>query len=392
MKMLIIIDNYLPIKTAGAVRIHSFAESLSQSGDYQVTVFGGLKKKPDTTQSDYLPQSHYQIVSISRPEDTNIFVFGFFLLRYYLAGFFKVFSADSILITVPLYELLMLSIPAVILRKKIIIDVRDSLFFIDYKGYLQKKLPHFIADFLAKSISFIIFKLAYFAIKFSAVVTVANQEISNELNTITRNKYSSKIIVVENGISDAFLSQPATNKKLNRPLTFCYIGNYSERDSFTPLYQLLPLLQKPLRVILVGEGRSKKQTVAELTALIGPDSVQDFGTLDHAQIPQLIQAEVDIGFIFRDETSVASIPVSAIEMLALGTPMIVNHLGEMGKFVTEFGGYTISSLEDIKQLADKINTTTLSVPTDKVTALREKYSRKKIAANFVHKLSHFIDT
>jgi len=373
MKVLILANNLFPIDTAGAIRIHSFVDELSKF--YQITL---LTSKDVANYSN----ENVHIKKIAVPKNLNILSLLIKCTRQIRTLQKCISNNDVIFISVPMYELLFFSFFVILSKKKLVIDLRDSPSFIDYKSILNKYLFKGLSDILAYIFRINSVILLRYSLKFSEMVLVANSGIKNEINTLSNFQYDKKIHLVENGVSASFLSTKMIHKPYAKStLTFAYVGNFSERDSFEQLYDLLSNTKH--KVLLIGDGRNKKNVVTNLTNFIGSNRIIDLGKRSHHDIPSLLIKYADIGFIFRNESTHASIPVSLIEFIALGIPILVNDVGIMAEFVSENKGGVVIKEKVTSHILDEIRNINHSQNKIKVINFRKKYSRKTLARKVV---------
>ena len=217
--------------------------------------------------------------------------------------------------------------------------------------------------------------------------TVANDGIMKEITTnfhITK----SKVQVINNGV-DIELFQSKHNKK-NYNFSIIYIGNFSEKDLFEPIVNVMDKLKNNLpliKLVLVGDGRNK-QNIETLFKFKQITHLVNFcGKVKHSEIPQYIDS-ADVGIILRDEGVVASIPVCIYEYMAMGVPVIVNNVGEMAKFVTDRNaGFVINDENELENLLidlyyNRKYPDNLSIDMQKWVI--KYYSRKKLSKKFGH--------
>lgn len=327
-KILFVIDEFYPIESAPSVRIHSFIKNLKE---FQVSILGGSKNK--------IIKKKWHL--IKRPEEKNLIGFIIFLLKINLKNIiFSTKKYDLTIISIPKYELLF-SVPVLILlRKKFIIDIRDSFQFLDYSAYLNhffnEKTSKLLGNFIKEKIIKPIFNLS---LKNAKIITVANKGIKENL------KEFSNVHLISNGV-DTELFQRKNNKKQDNLINLVYIGNFAEKDKFSWILTNLSEFKNNFRLNLIGKGRNKNKIIQKLKDK--NINFKDWGVIPHYKIPSILE-QMDLGFIFRSGEVTESIPVSIYEFCSIGIPSLVNNKGVMAKFINKFKiGKTFNNQEELK--------------------------------------------
>ena len=359
-------------ESAGSVRVLSFYKKLRNIKGINATVVGGSStSNPKVTKNYFL---------VNRPSENNPLQFLWFTLKFIWLSTIQILKNDIVIISVPKYEILLLAVIAYTLQKKVIIDLRDSPLFLDYKAYLKKFLPPSLAKFIGRLIHNIILFILKISANASTYLLVANNGISTDLKLILSKKDCTKIVILENGVNESFLNENPVRERIRKTLTLGYIGNFSEKDIFDPIIEAFNQSLK-FNVVLIGTGRNVEKVVSQLEGKSKKNRVEYIGEVDHSSIPKTIKNKIDLGFIFRTNSSKASVPVSIIEFSSLGVPVVVNDVGQMSEFVSENGGFIISKKSDFVKLImtlTKINKRPC-LKGEQVNAIRLKFSRIKAA-------------
>lgn len=371
-KVLFIIDNFYPHRTAGSVRVLSFYKKLSNIKGIIATVVGGS--------SISNPKANQRYFLVNRPSENNPLQFLWFLLKFMWLSTIQILKNDIVIISVPKYEILLLAVIAYTLQKKVIIDLRDSPLFLDYKAYLKKFLPSSLATIIGNLVHHIIFFILKISAKASDYILVANKGISADLKLILSKKDCTKIEILENGVNEFFLNEDPVKERVRKRLTLGYIGNFSEKDIFDPIIEAFNQSLE-FNLVLIGLGRNVKKVVCQLESKAKNNRVEYIGEVDHSSIPKTIKNKIDLGFIFRTNSAKASVPVSIIEFSSLGVPVVVNDVGRMSEFVSENGGFVISKKSDFVKLIKKLTKINKRpcLKGEQVNAIRLKFSRIKAA-------------
>jgi glycosyltransferase involved in cell wall biosynthesis len=370
-KVLFIVDDFYPVNAAPAVRINSFIKEIK---GHSVEVLGGFRE--DKVQTDV------KYHKVSRPPEKNPISFVKFLLEinwraYKLA---KREKFDTIVVSIPKYELL-LCFP--LLKKhtnRLILDVRDSFQFIQYGAYLRHFLPQFFAQWLGKMIKTkLVASWFRKALLKADLITVANKGIEQSLS-----RFSNKVELISNGV-DTNHFKPSKEKK-GPMLNLVYVGNFAEKDRFELILEGLPEFHEKVKLHLIGYGRNKEKLIQSLR-----ESKVDFidhGMVPHEKLPSILN-KMDLGFIFRDQDVQESIPVSIYEFASMNIPVFTNSVGVMRQLVKEHNlGFIINTKAEFQKELNKIlsNQGEKSSFEDLHKLAKEKFSREKQAKKFVQLL------
>ena len=256
---------------------------------------------------------------------------------------------------------------------KILMHILNIFFPDKYCSFLGKTVKNMLGFILNNSLQWCDF------------ATVANDGIMKEITTnfhITK----SKVQVINNGVDIELFRSKCS--KINHNFSMIYIGNFSKKDLFVPIVNVMDKLKNYLpliKLVLVGDGRNK-QNIETLFKFKQITHLVNFcGKVKHSEIPQYIDS-ADVGIILRDEGVVASIPVCIYEYMAMGVPVIVNNVGEMAKFVTDRNaGFVINDENELENLLidlyyNRKYPDNLSIDMQKWVI--KYYSRKKLSKKF----------
>jgi glycosyltransferase involved in cell wall biosynthesis len=327
-QVLLITDELYPVRGAPQIRLRNIIKSL---GGRAKLALGGVIDESAP------PSAEYEL--ISRPSEKQPIAFILFLLRL---GFTAIRRASSnspavVLLSVPKYELLLFAPFLKGRGRKLVLDFRDSLGFLDYGAYLSHFFPRGIAKPLGSVIHRFNALLQCRALSSAHVVTVANQGIKDSIS-------HPRVELIPNGV-DTELFNPEGKQWFSggRPLRVAYLGNFAEKDRFEWMAEAGRAL--PLELHLIGEGRNRSRVVESLNGL----SVIEHGAVSHDRLPELLK-QIDLGFIFREEEANQSIPVCIFEYSAMNIPTLCNDTGLMARFVGENNlGFVLRSVDELKE-------------------------------------------
>ena len=379
-RILLVVDEFFPIASAQAIRIHSFIKELKK--EYQVELLCGEEKR---TESDRLKEIRY--FTIQRPQEKEPIKF----LKYFIAFNRKILTLtrkrryDLVIITIPRYEFLY-----AINRLKFpyILDIRDLLTTKNYELIIQRFLPKILAKAIAKRFEKEKRKSIKKAIKGSKVTTVAYPGLY-DYYTKSLPKYQSKIVFIPNGVDLEYF--PKKDKVFNKEkIHILYIGNFHEKDLLKEIINTLGAYKEKekIELTLVGTGREKEE-IKKLLREKNLNKITNLpGKLHHEEIAALGE-KADIGIILRDKTLPTLLPVSLVEYMAMSLPVIVNNYSELGDFVRQTqAGFIIEQPSELNALLDKIKDKKDFVNIGKRNRewIESFGDRKKIAKEFREKI------
>lgn len=315
--ILFILDELHPVRNAPSVRIENLRAALPPA---RTLALGGTANGEEPSPEGY--------ATIRRPSEHSPLLFFLFLLKL---GFRAIKTASRIrppiiVLSVPKYELLLFA-PALARRcSHLIIDIRDSLGFLDYRAYLAHFMPSWLANPLGYLIKLLVTRIQLRALRAASVVTVANRGIAGTIN-------HPNVQLLPNGVdTDTFVSSTRPQRIPSEPIKLVYLGNFAEKDRFDLILDRAVDKGPTIEVHLIGDGRNRKKIVDQLTAASIPFTYH--GLVAHHQLPALLST-MDFGFIFRATGVDESIPVALFEFAACGIPSACNDTGMMASFVRE---------------------------------------------------------
>lgn len=336
-KILLVVDEFWPVESAPAVRIHSLMSAFEPG---RCEVLAGVFEQPDKC-----PEGWHLLLRDRSGHPLKILCF-LAVLTWRLLRLVRSRQYAALVISVPKYELL-LAVP--LLRRfvpKLVIDVRDTLEFLDYEAYFAKFMPRV----LAKPLGWLARKFSNYlrtgAFKHADLVSAANPAIAQSMQ-----KFNARVELISNGVDTRHFRPATSPNMLLDKLELTYMGNFVEKDDFTLVASVARQLGSQVRINLIGEGRHKDNIIATL----GSDVLlRDFGRVAHSDIPRLLQG-MHIGFIFRSETVCASIPVALYEFSSMNIPVLCNDTGIMGDFVRKHDlGWVVSSERELLAVLQEI--------------------------------------
>lgn len=337
--VLFILDELYPIKNAPSVRIENLYAALSPGRAVAIGGTSSVDGPNGNTGRGADSASPPGYITIPRPSERHPIAFAIFLLRLGVralraATFLR---PKIIVLSVPKYEMLLFAPLLARLCSRLVIDVRDSLSFLDYGAYLGHFLPRWIASPIGRLIKWLVTGIQQRALRAASVVTVANQGIGSSLShhsihLLPNGVDTEKFFPIEKSGTDNLESAGEQESLAKNPIRLVYIGNFAEKDRFDIITALSRSSRVPFIIHLIGEGRNRAQVVEKFTSAKVPFVYH--GTIPHEELPALLSS-MDLGFIFRASGVDESIPVALFEFAACGIPALCNSIGLMAKIVRE---------------------------------------------------------
>lgn len=339
-KILFILDEFYPTRSAPSVRINSF---INEFKDFKITIVGGIGKTNGKKPFNYYNLNLY---GVYRPPEKDFFSFIIFLIKInikylYLA---KKNFHDVIILSIPKYEMLFLFPFIKKNTKLLVLDIRDSINFLNYDVYFSHFLPYKLASIIGNTTKNLIEKIHHNSIKKADLVTVANEGILKYVKAL---KYDNKVILISNGV-DTKLFKPIKKRNEYKKFNIVYQGNFSEKDKFDLIYETIPRFHNKILLHLIGEGRNKDKIIKKLKEL----NIEfiDHGAINHKYLPELLK-NMHFGFIFREKNVDESIPVSIYEFCSMNIITFVNAVGIMADLVKKYNlGFVINDSKSFSNI------------------------------------------
>ena len=325
-KLLVILDELFPVRGAPQVRIQNLLASLPSWEKHAV---GGRLAECSP------PEGH---TLLERPSERKPVSFLLFLTRVGATAkkIAKKIRPDTIVLSVPKYEMLFFAPALSKLTPRLVLDFRDSLAFLDYGAYFAHFLPKKLATWAGSLILKANRYLQERAIRSATMITVANEGIKRSIT-------HPNVVVVPNGVdTDTFIPRHKEWFDGSRPLKLVYLGNFAEKDLFGWIAALKGIPN--VEIHLIGDGRNREKIREQLQGI--PTIFH--GILPHDDLPALLE-RMDIGFIFRKPGVDQSIPVCLFEYTSMNIPSLCNDTGIMAEFVQNKGiGFVVNDANDFK--------------------------------------------
>ena len=351
-KILLVVDEFLPISTAGAIRLNSFVKELKKK--YEVNVLGGDERYLYNNGYDFFDDVEYY--TIKRPDDKKVlapFKFLSYFIRFNLKliELVKKNNYDLVFVSIPRYEFLD-SIVRLGMHTKYVLDIRDLLDSSNYELIFRQFLPVFISRIIAKKFEGRKNILLKKAIAKSTITSLAYKGLYDYYMKVLP-EFKSKLVYIPNGVD--LENFPKVKKQYsNDKIRLFYLGNFAEKDYLKQIIQVIGRsdIKNKVSFVFVGEGRNK-ENIMRLVYKYNLDGIFK-GRIHHSKV-HLVSDEVDIGIILRDKQMPTLLPVSVVEYMAMGLPVIVNDYSELGEFVRESkSGYIIKEVEELPELLKRL--------------------------------------
>lgn len=336
--ILFIIDELHPVRNAPSVRIENLRAAFPPESSVAV---GGSSSSEGSEEGG--------TITIPRPSERSPILFILFLIRLSIRSARAAIRIRPpiIFLSVPKYELLVIAPFLGARTSHLIIDLRDSLGFLDYRAYLQHFLPRLLAAPLGSLIKKIVTWIQNRAFRAASLITVANHGIAKTIN-------HPAVVVLPNGVDTTlFTPQKKSTRTFEVPVKLVYLGNFAEKDRFEEIIQLHSISKLSLSVHLIGDGRNREKVLRNLTVAGVP--FEYHGVVPHDELPSLLRT-MDAGFIFRSAGVDESIPVALFEFAACGIPSLCNDTGIMAELVRSRElGFVCATTEELYRAISAIS-------------------------------------
>ncbi|QDA30479.1 glycosyltransferase family 4 protein [Thermococcus indicus] len=233
-------------------------------------------------------------------------------------------EVDAVMITSPPPQLYLVALTAKLLKKKVIVDVRDlfldvsvGLGFIKH-GTVVEKLFRF---------------LEYSALNFADAVTVVTPMIRKRLAE-TYGMNPEKCYIVPNGV-DLDLFGCDKPRKYPRMVYAGYFGHAQDFKTFLEAYSRLDEKDR-LPIILAGSGETLQDVLAMIEKLGLSGWVRYAGMLPREEVVKLLCSSlIGVAPIKANESLKYAIPSKIYEYLACGLPFVGVGRGEIERVALE---------------------------------------------------------
>ena len=372
-KIAIVTDRYFTSNHASVVRIKSIVKAIKKSNKFDVKIF--------STREGYKKELYSSSLTFT-PPPSNKNNLGFRLLTEILLGmelFLRLFinKQDLILITSPPYLMtLFCTAMARIKRVPYVVDIRDLYPDVYFSAGLLTEQN--VISVLLRNLEKKLYSKAFI------ITTVTEKYVEHIKNNINADN---NILLLRNGYSESMVH---TVEKKYDVFTLFHHGNLGK---FQDVELLLKLAERfsnsdlDIDILILGSG-SKDHLIQSS----GLNNIKFFGQMDMKDIYNKIsRAHIGLSLRTDDKVSQGAFPVKIYECIAFGIPVIVTPISEAGKFVEKYQiGYQFNPFqvdEIYSEIVDlKKNVNVLQTLSENTNTLKDEFSRKKSATNFVKEL------
>ncbi len=293
-----------------------------------------------------------------------------------LASMWLVFnrkSSDVILVTSPPPQMYLIALIGKLMRKKVIVDIRDLFLDVSVNlGFIKKgSLIERIFRFLESK-----------ALQKADAVTLVTPKIRRQLvkeygiNPI-------KCYVVPNGVDLETFKCGKSKRKLQMVYTG-YFGHAQDFDTFLKGYALLRENER-IPLILAGGGETLEDVLKNAEKLGIAKWIKYVGMLSRKEVVKLLcSSSIGVAPIKADESLKYAIPSKIYEYLACGLPFIGVGIGEIDRIAEESRAGCVGKTPE--EVAECIrNLLRLNLKKLRVRALRYvvRFSRENSAKRFI---------
>jgi len=286
-------------------------------------------------------------------------------------------STDVILITSPPPQMYIVALIGKILKKKVIVDIRDLFLDVSVSlGFIKRgSIVERVFRFLESK-----------ALQTANAITLVTPKIRRQLVE----EYGidpAKCYVVPNGV-DLETFKCEKSKRKPQMVYTGYFGHAQDFDTFLEAYALVDEKDR-IPLILAGSGENLKETLEKIEKLGLSKWVSYIGMLSRKEVVNLLcSSTIGVAPIKADESLKYAIPSKIYEYLACGLPFVGVGIGEIERVAKESQAGCVGKTP--KEVAKCIKKLLSSNPQKmRIYGLRyvSQYSRKASARKFLHVLN-----
>ncbi|KPU63876.1 hypothetical protein EP1X_01400 [Thermococcus sp. EP1] len=285
-------------------------------------------------------------------------------------------STDVILITSPPPQMYIVALIGKILKKKVIVDIRDLFLDVSVSlGFIKRgSIVERVFRFLESK-----------ALQTANAITLVTPKIRRQLVE----EYGidpAKCYVVPNGVDLETFKCEKPKRKPQMVYTG-YFGHAQDFDTFLEAYALVDEKDR-IPLILAGSGENLKETLEKAEKLGLSKWVSYIGMLSRKEVVNLLcSSTIGVAPIKADESLKYAIPSKIYEYLACGLPFVGVGIGEIERVAKESQAGCVGKTP--KEVAKCIKKLLSSNPQKmRIYGLRyvSQYSREASARKFLHVL------
>lgn len=285
-------------------------------------------------------------------------------------------STDVILITSPPPQMYIVALIGKILKKKVIVDIRDLFLDVSVSlGFIKRgSIVERVFRFLESK-----------ALQTANAITLVTPKIRRQLVEEYRVD-PAKCYVVPNGVD----LETFKCKKPKRKPQMVYTGYFGHAQDFNTFLEGYALVDEKDRIplILAGSGENLKETLEKAEELGLSRWIRYIGMLSRDQVINLLcSSTIGVAPIKVDESLKYAIPSKIYEYLACGLPFVGVGAGEIERVARESrAGCVGKSPKEVAKCIKKLLSSNFKKL--RIYGLRyvSKYSREASARKFLHVL------
>lgn len=399
MRVLIHADEYYPTAQACAFRMQVFVDTFMAMGDEVTVITSSSNKVNLSTDKTKHKEKIIYAPAIRMKKKTTVMR----MLNNLTFGITSVFAAigvgkvDVVVTTSPPP---LVSIPGWFIAKckgaKLVYDVRDIW------PDVALEMGSFTKDsFFCKVFE----KITRFMYKHADIVTTVSpgkaEKIKGHVRSCFSQKYeisyTDKVWLVGNGFDESVIESDFDQSvidqyEFDKKFTCVYIGNIGLAQGLGALIDVASKTKhKEVQFLCFGMG-AEKEMLEKRVKDEGLTNIHFCGVVDHSKVFSILSF-AKISFIpLKNSNMKDSVPTKVYEALGIGCPVLLVAEGDSADIVKDAGlGRTISP-DESEKLADVFDDmidhyNDYDVHRDEaIHLMHDKYSRQKIAKEFVEKL------
>ncbi|WP_042701845.1 glycosyltransferase family 4 protein [Thermococcus sp. PK] len=290
---------------------------------------------------------------------------------------FKRNLADVILITSPPPQMYIVALTGKLLRKKVIVDIRDLFLDVSVNlGFIKKgSLVERIFRFLESK-----------ALQEAEAITVVTPKIREQL-VEDYGINPTKCHVVPNGVDLETFNCKEPKRKLQMVYTG-YFGHAQDFDTFLEGYALVDEKDR-VPLVLAGSGENLEETLQQAKDLGLSEWVRYIGMLSRKEVVKLLcSSAIGVAPIKADESLKYAIPSKIYEYLACGLPFIGVGIGKIERVARESrAGCVGKTPKEVAKCIKKLLSSNLKKMRIRGLRYVSQYSRENSARKFLRVLN-----
>ena len=373
----VVTDRFFTSNHASVIRIRSIVNAINNTNKFEIKIY--------STKQGYKKEIYPSSITFSSPPSNKNSLVLRLLTEIILGVELSIRLAfnkhDLIFVSSPPYLMTLFCIAiSKIKRVPYIVDIRDLYPDVYFSAAILSEENIF--GVLFRNLEIKLYSEAF-------IITSATKSYVEHIKNST--KMEKDVLLLRNGYSRNVIQE--VDHKYNT-FTLIYHGNlgkFQDVDLLLRLAERLSRFDTDIEILIIGSG--SKDHLIRSSYL---ENIKYYGQLEMEDVYSMIpKAHLGLSFRTDEKVSQGAFPVKIYEYIAFGIPIIVTPISEAGKFVEKnIIGYQYSHeqiddiLSTIIDLKENINN--LQRLSENTHAIKYKFSREKIAEDFVKILEQIL--